>query len=392
MLDDVEAVCATPPVPPPGAPQLLDQLTSLVEKNLVECTDGPGGETRFRMLETVAEFARAALLASGEQSDFGAAHARHVVELVEQLESRLWGPEQGYCIARLTADRDNIRAALRRLVDDGEFAGVGRLLRRLVYFWWLQGEMAEARRWGEATLAAGRALPPLVQAQAFFAVSGAEVLQGREEALAHVQETRSLARIAGDHWIEGHSLLLEGLLGPLRGDVAGGINLMWQAQQVLREAGDEWGVGHSLTGLSALAVLDGHLDEAECYAEQRAALARKMSDVRSIGQALDDLALVLLLRDDVERAIPILEESIALSWEVGQVELVAYGLMGLAMVAAEARPFARCVCSRPRRRYGRRQASRSGPHAATSTTRYSTGCASGWTRQASLRHVRTGAL
>jgi len=117
--------------------------------------------------------------------------------------------------------------------------------------------MVEGRRWAEEVLALEDEIPPLVRARAYLVVGFAAVEQGDDDAVALLTEARALARAAGERWIEGHSLLVEGFLAPVWDNVAGGIELMWQGQRILREAGDEWGVGLSLTGLSSLFVLTG---------------------------------------------------------------------------------------------------------------------------------------
>lgn len=337
-VESLEAVCATPPLPPPATTQMLNHLNSLVDKNLIYCADGPDGEPRFRMLETIGEFAREALLESGEEATIQEAHAQHIVALVEEIEPQLWGPEQARWIARLTVEQDNVRAALRWLLDHDSYGGIERLLRRLLFFWWMQGQMMEARRWAEEALARKADVPQSLRAYALLVMGWAAIEQGDDQVATYLEQARDLARAEGNRWIEGLSLVIRGFLGPLQGDVAGGIALMWEGQRILREMGDEWGVGLSLTGLSALSILTSQLDDAERFAEEHVALARRMGDIRSIGHALDDLAMVALMREDHQRAIAILKESIALSWEVGQLELVSYGLQGLAVAASREEP------------------------------------------------------
>jgi predicted ATPase len=317
---------------------MLEGLGSLVDKSLLQVRAEPGGEPRFTMLETIREFAREMLETSGEEAAIRERHARHIVALVEEIAPRLWGPEQVQWLARLAVEQDNVRAALRTLLDAGELAAVGRLLRSLAYYWWMHGLLREARRWAEEALALGAGSSPAVQACARFVVGLAAMDQGDETAAAHCQEARALAHAGGDRWVEGHSLLLEAFQLPARGDLDRGIAQLWEAQQVLREAGDDWGVGFSWTALSALSVVAGRLDDAERCAEEHLAVARRMGDLRSIAQAQESLAAVALMREDVDRASALLHESIVLAMEVGHVELVAHMMMDLAVVAAHTQP------------------------------------------------------
>jgi predicted ATPase/transcriptional regulator with XRE-family HTH domain len=334
----VAAVCSGDEPADHAPAELLDRLGSLVDKNLLQAVAGPEGEPRFRMLETVGEYARDVLRAGGGEDSLRAAHACYMVAMVEAIEPQLWGPEQVRWIARLATEQENVRAALRWLLDHGDFSAAGRLLRRLHFFWWMQGQMVEARRWADDLLAHGDGLPPDARAAGHFVRGWAAIDLGDPVAETHLHESLTLARAVGDRWIEGHSLLGLGFLRPLHGDVGGGIALMWEGRRVFQDAGDEWGDGVALTGLSTLSVLGGLLDDAEAFAEEHVRLARHAGDLRSIGHALDDLAMVALLREDFGRAVQLYRESIALCTEVGQVELVAYGLMGLAVVAARDEP------------------------------------------------------
>jgi predicted ATPase/transcriptional regulator with XRE-family HTH domain len=333
-LDAATAVCA-------DASQELDvleRLEALLNRNLLKMRESVGGEPRYWMLEMIRQYAHELLQASGEEAAIRWAHAGYVVTLVEAIEPQLWGPEQVRWMARLAAEQDNVRAALRWLLDHGDYAGVGRLVRRLHFPWWIQGQMVEARRWADDLLAHGDQVPPPARAVGHFVRGWAAIDLGGPEALEHLGEALTLARAVGDRWTEGHCLLGQGFLRPLQNDLAGGIALMWEGQRALREAGDEWGVGVSLTGLSTLSVVGGWLDDAEAFAEEHVLLARRMGDLRSIGHALDDLAMAALLREAFGRAVTLYRESIALCTEVGQWELVAYGLMGLAVVAAREQP------------------------------------------------------
>jgi predicted ATPase len=334
----VAAVYSGGEVADQASPEMLDRLGSLVDKNLLQAVAGPDGEPRFRMLETVGEYARDVLRSSGREASLRSAHACYMVEMVEAIEPELWGPEQVRWIARLAVEGENIRAALRWLLDHAEYPAAGRLLRRLHFFWWMQGQMVEAQRWSDNLLAHGEQVPPPARAAGHFVRGWSAIDLGDPAAEGHLSQALTLARQVEDRWIEGHSLLGLGFLHPLHGDIAGGIALMWQGRQVLADAGDEWGVGVALTGLSTLSVVGGLLDDAEAFADEHVHLARRMGDLRSTGHALDDLAMVALLRGDFDRAVQIYRESIALCAEVGQVELVAYGLMGLAVVTAREQP------------------------------------------------------
>ncbi|GAA3938273.1 hypothetical protein GCM10022244_53350 [Streptomyces gulbargensis] len=139
------------------APDAAGTLGALVDKSLVVATPTDAGEMRYRLLETIHEYAaeRAAetpeLLAAAE-----AAHTAHVTGLVEEAEPKLRSREQLPWIDRIERDLDNIRAALHRtLVTDPDEPAALRLVFAMGWFWWLRNYRAEAQTWVARAVALG---------------------------------------------------------------------------------------------------------------------------------------------------------------------------------------------------------------------------------------------
>jgi len=319
------------------AVDVLECLGSLVDKSLLHVRE-QAGEARVGMLETIREFAYEELEASGEETAVRTLHARWMVAAVEEIEPRLSGPEQVPMLTRLATEQPNIRAALGWLLEVGESDGVGRLLRSLIRFWWVRGQMMEARRWADALLAGDP--PPLARARASLLAGSAAMLYDADaaEALVLLDEACTLARAQSDRYVEGWSLLVQGMLGPVRGDVAGAIALVRQGQHLFQEIGCEWAVGFCLGNISSLSVLLGRLDEAERCAEEYAALAHRIQDAICVARAADCIAVVALMRQDFERVAAVLDEAIPVALTVGHADVVANGLMGLAVAAARQDP------------------------------------------------------
>src|SRR5688572_29504257 len=91
----------------------LDPLASLVDKSLVQEREQPDGEPRYSLLETIREYGLERLRASGEEADARRRHAGYYLALAERAEVGLHGPEQLSWVARLEAEHDNLREALR---------------------------------------------------------------------------------------------------------------------------------------------------------------------------------------------------------------------------------------------------------------------------------------
>jgi poly(hydroxyalkanoate) depolymerase family esterase len=162
-LEAIEAVCD-----PQGDLPLdtLDGIESLLDKNLLRRDEGVGGEPRFGMLETIHEYARERLEASGERERLRQQHATYYLALAEATEAAVTEPEGAAWLARLEAERDNLRAVLGWARERGDeelglrLAGV--LCRP-------GGCICEGRRWLEALLAKGDTAPTEIQVRALLA-------------------------------------------------------------------------------------------------------------------------------------------------------------------------------------------------------------------------------
>ena len=128
-----------------AAPDLpvLDLLQSLVDKSLLN-VEPTVGETRFRLLETVREYGLERLEASGEAGALRASHAAYCLALVRQLNR---DPDEVARFDRLEREHDNVRAALRWVLEGGDLLVGFRLVAALRRFWWRRGYLSEGRRW-----------------------------------------------------------------------------------------------------------------------------------------------------------------------------------------------------------------------------------------------------
>ncbi|MGY1435315.1 AfsR/SARP family transcriptional regulator [Streptomyces reniochalinae] len=171
-LEQAEEVCAAAREGGAGA-DTAALLSSLVDKSLVVAApgDGRGAGMRYRLLETVAEYAAEKLDAlPGERER---AEARHLVayrELARTADPLLRGPRQAVWLECLEREHDNIRTALRRAVAAGEEQEALCVILSMGWFWQLRGHRADALTWGEAALRLGpapfaeqRTVPPLYE-------------------------------------------------------------------------------------------------------------------------------------------------------------------------------------------------------------------------------------
>ncbi|WP_335932671.1 AfsR/SARP family transcriptional regulator [Streptomyces sp. PTD5-9] len=142
----------------PLARHFTAQLTgSLVDKSLVVAAPTANGEMRYRLLETIHEYAvERAAETPALRAAAAAAHTAYFLALVEEAEPRLRSGEQLRWIERLETDLDNIRAALTRtVVTDPAEADAMRLVLGMGWFWWLRNYRTEGLGWTERAVTLG---------------------------------------------------------------------------------------------------------------------------------------------------------------------------------------------------------------------------------------------
>jgi predicted ATPase len=169
QLPEGDATSASP-IP---SSSVLDGVTSLIDKSLVEHAREPVAEPRFTMLETLRDYGLEQLAASGETDMIRRRHAAWCLGLAESVEAERIGRTPSTGGDRLGPDRENIRAALQWLRDQDEVNTGLRLASALWPLWMDRGEVSE----GWAMLASLLSLPglsidTLIQARA-ICVSGA---------------------------------------------------------------------------------------------------------------------------------------------------------------------------------------------------------------------------
>ncbi|MFI9355501.1 BTAD domain-containing putative transcriptional regulator [Streptomyces lydicus] len=152
-------------------------LGSLIDKSLVVAAPagsgsaaGAGGQMRYRLLETVGEYAAERLDEAGERA---AAEHRHLVayrELARTRDPLLRGPGQRAAMEQLELEHDNLRTALRRAVAAGDEHEALCLVLSLHWFWWLRDHRSDARHWSAAVAELGPNpfLPPVEPAPELY--------------------------------------------------------------------------------------------------------------------------------------------------------------------------------------------------------------------------------
>ncbi|WP_328539093.1 AfsR/SARP family transcriptional regulator [Streptomyces sp. NBC_00344] len=145
-LPATEAVCG---------PEALDLLGSLVDKSLVVAAPSEEGEMRYRLLETVGEYAGERLDEAGDRAEAERRHLVHYRELVRLADLELRGPGQRAAIDRLVREYENLRTALRHAVAIGDEQEVLIMIHALSWFWMMRDLRSDSRHWAAAVCELG---------------------------------------------------------------------------------------------------------------------------------------------------------------------------------------------------------------------------------------------
>jgi predicted ATPase/class 3 adenylate cyclase len=331
-LEAAQKVCAGPDL----HLDLLDGVTSLVAKSLLRQEEGPEGEPRFGMLETIREYGLEQLDAAGEADPVRRRHADYFLALAEAAAPELFGRDQLVWLRRLDVAHGDLRAVLARN-RDGQIAGdVGlRLVGALAWFWFFRGFAAEGHGWASGILARPEAQARTVgRAQALQAASLLANMRGDYAA------QRSLARESAATFREhgllggaGRSLAEEAVGEMGDGHHAAARVLLEASMACAREAGDRWGLAFAASQLGAVARSEGDYGAARARWDECAAIARETGDRFTLGLALAGLAVAARLRGNRGDASELFRETLVIANEFGDQMLVPRALAGLAGLA-----------------------------------------------------------
>jgi predicted ATPase/class 3 adenylate cyclase len=327
-LEAVEAASAGDGI---DAGDVVDLLTALVEKSLVE---RDAGGSRYRLLETVRQYAHDRLRESGDEARWQARHCAHFLALAEAAEPHLTGAEQQMWLDKLEAEHDNFRAALAWASGGGDAARGLRLGGALWLFWYVRGHPTEGRRWLAALLAA---VPEGDVATRAKVLRGAGVMaydQGDYAASRASHEAcLALRRELGDRRGIAAQLGSLGIVACDQGDYAHARALLEQSLAIQRELGDRRGIAMSLNNLGALASDQGDHAAARVMHEESLAIKRELGDRRGIAMSLNNLGLVAADQHDYASARALHEESLASRRELADPSGIAMSLNNLGEIA-----------------------------------------------------------
>jgi predicted ATPase/DNA-binding XRE family transcriptional regulator len=333
-LEAAERVCSDVGQAEFFSHDVLDLLTSLVNKSLLLAERKQGQETRYSMLETIRQYAREKLWAAGEGEILRQRHLAYFVDLAERAEPNLRSFDMAMWLDRLEADLDNIRASLEYALESDIEAEL-RLASALLWVWNLRGPWKEGIDWldrGISIEAAERGVEPLhprramIRGKALNANAKLAFLVVEDRNVrAYVEESLTLFQNLGPAGKQGLAYALLRLADfpsaspQLR-------TILERSLALFREIEDKFGIAECLLQWVSLAQQDNDYKQAIRFAEEQLTLRQEIGDQDGIAWVLGTLGELAFWQNDYPRAITLHQESVALFREVGNKWAVGHGL------------------------------------------------------------------
>jgi tetratricopeptide (TPR) repeat protein len=313
-LEAAEAVCAGAGV---DELEVLDLLTRLFAKSLVQ-VEQQGGEARFRLLETLRQYAQDRLVDAEEVAAVRDRHRDWFLHLAERAKPELIGPKQVVWLDRLEREHDNLRAALGWVMKQGPAELGLRLGGALWQLWHVRDYQTEGREWLALILAAPGALAPTV--------ARAEVLAGACELCelgVHQGEGAAARRLAEESLAiyealddqRGIALALchLAMVANQEGDQARTEELGAEALTRARRTREQWAAAKALETLGLAAIESHDWPLARRRLGEGVAIFRTLGDHRSIAGVLELLGWLESLQGENSAALACFDEALTIA-------------------------------------------------------------------------------
>jgi len=314
---------------------VLAGLEALVDKNLLQPREGPDGDRRVVLLETVREYGLERLAERGETDAVAGRHAGYYLALAEQAEPELLGPQQGAWFARLEADLDNFRAVLDWSLAHQQPEVIVRLAAPALMFLWVRGLLSEGRRWVDAALEHRHLLSRPALAKALFVRSFLSLRSGGDDRQAERQLGESLSlfqELEDSEWTVA-ALSMLGQAAERAGQLDRAVRLHTQAVTLARDGASDWHQAMALVNLGLSLLKNNEPTRAQAPLDGSLTRFRAVEDPDGIATALSGLAMVALGHGDPNRASSLLEEALTPARTIGAVRTTGYCLADFGIVA-----------------------------------------------------------
>ena len=328
-LEAAEHVCGTDPL---DEYAVLDLLTRLVDKSLVQVEHIAADEDRYRLLETIRIYAGQRLIEAGEADATRDRHATFFLEMVERAEPELAVADGPVWLSRLERDHANLRAALDWMDATRAHGPFLRLVTALTLFWEMRGHLAEGGRWFARALAHDDG-PSSVRARALWGATHVAMYgDDFETAARRGPEALAMAEVAEDEWATARALNVLGYM-QLFTDPESARAGLERSIELGRKIGDNWAVADGLKMITVAWLMQENHSEILRTAEELRRVAADLDNKFFLAWYHCVLGWTAVRRGELKAARQELHTSLSYCREVG--EPVTAGVASFLLAEAE---------------------------------------------------------
>ena len=330
-FEAIEQVCG-----PAITGNLMDLMTSLVDKNLTITREGLDGEVRFLMLETIHAYARGRLSSRGDVEEVHRRHAAYYTDLAVKASKEFRSARQVYWNNRLRDEQDNLRAVLTWSLGGKENTYGLRLVAALSEYWYYNGFAMEGLRWADMALEkADEATPSLLAGVLCTAGNLTYNLNNLGKGWEYLHQALTLYRKLGDKRGAALSSILLSIVGVgMPKEIEQSIGLAQESLAMFRELDDKQGISLALNILGELMRVKGDYESAGQYYEACLEIVKETGERLREAMQYHNLGVVAIHHNQLQLAEKLIKQALTISVEMDNNYNVATGISALAAPAA----------------------------------------------------------
>jgi predicted ATPase len=312
---------------------VMNLLTQLADKSLVNVVEANNVDTRYHFLETIRQYALQKFETATDQASIQQRHCDYFLRIVEEAEPNLHGGDQVAWLNRLETDYANVQTAFDWAMTRTDANSVLRFAGALWQFWNIRGYWNEGvTRLRQALVLDARATSARAQT-----LIGLGILSMYQSDYATAQnslvEARNIAQAIDDQRLFAGAVHGLGRIAQDHGDYVQATQLYRQALAAFKSANDQWGTAGALLNLGMVELYGGHTPAAQALFTESLAGFRQIGDKRNIGRILNNLGLIEYLAEHYTNARTLYEESLAIDRELHDTPGMANKLDNLGYIA-----------------------------------------------------------
>jgi predicted ATPase/DNA-binding XRE family transcriptional regulator len=317
-------------------------IISLLDKSLIQRVTG--GEPLYTMLVTIQEFARGRLRDLGKEAEIRNWHLAYFLELAEEADKELRGPNQLEWLRRLESVRDNLRASLDWAIETRQTETALQLARKLHWFWFVRGDHIEGRQWlGRVLKMPDTPLHPQAFAEVLAQLAHhAYIQREHKKAQLFAEQALSIAYTHADKHNHARALVMLGLV--LDDDnYTASRSALEEAKALFQEVNDEWSYTHAVMCLAWGAYYQYDYVAVLTLSEQALALFRTLGDRYFESVTLRLIGLLQLKQGNWTNGVAALRESLLLAHQLESKNEIAAALQRIGEAEQSAGNLVRAV-------------------------------------------------